>query len=624
MRKSKTSVQKLRNEILSKYIFLDPCTSVFGNDKYHCCCGSVNEKAPESNFEIDITYDEYLKLDFLDLSKISKRVKIECPKCKANYSKPEFYILIKNINQKFLEKFQIEENSKFLILNKHRFWAEDNGGDVISIQSQTKAISISKKQKSWKLFYKDYDDSEFNKIDLNDIIRIVDEFFYVDHEVEICEDFIHVHDFITRMSAYVSDAQNIDIVKELLSEIKFNSGTEILKKIISAFLGIISYSNLSTIALTKGTKFLFDLMENCELPTSSYMEKSGATSPLKIFNYLINLKNKQIQKQLDSDDVNKLGYKYVNEHGKEFNIFFDAKRLDDKDKRVSIQSKKVFVRDEVEERQISPFIFNKINNFSDYENLIKYLRFITYEQLISLCMKYDKDFLIEVYRLIEFRDEVDYERTIQFISLIEDFCRTTDINKEQGFDTSMVSKYDFNIYDDCQRMLIELGWDFKKVFYKIKTHKKLLGFHDDLVKHRSYLNDKEVNEKYINFSSKFKYLENYKGNISVKVINLPENLVAKAKEMKNCAASYVRRVALGEYIAFNVYDNNPERSAEEFYEYMMVLELGKYGLEFVGVKGPCNIYGPDRLKKDVINFLETNDISYKEVPSIRLGVSNKD
>jgi uncharacterized protein YxeA len=624
MRKSKTNIEKLRKGILKKFIFFEPCTTVFGNDRYYCSCGNLNEKQPDSNFEIDITYDEYLKLDFLDLSKISNRVKLECPNCKANYSKPEYYSFIKNTNQKFLEKFEIEENSKFLILNKHRFWAEENNLDSITIMSQTKAISISKKQKTWKLYYKKYEDSEFSKIDLNDIIGCVDDFFYVDHEVEICEDFIYVHDFISRMSVYVSDSKNIDIVNELMSEMKFSAGTEILKKIISAFLGIISYSNLSTVALTKGTKFLFDLMENCQLPTSDYMEKSGATSPLKIFNYLVNLKNSQIQKQLDSDDVSKLGYKYVNEKGKEFNIFFDARRLDEKEKKISINSKNVFVRDEIEQRQISPFIFNKLRNFSDYENLIKYLRFISYEQLISLCIKYDKDFLVETYKLIEFRDEVDFDRIIQFIALIEDFCKSTDINKEQGFDLSMVSKYDFNIYDDCQRMLIELGWDFKKVFFKIKTHKKLLAFHDDLVKHRSYLNDKDINEKYSSFSNKFQYLEEYKGNISVKVINNPENLVAKAKEMKNCAASYVRRVALGEYIAFNVYDNNSERRPEEFYEYMMVLELGKYGLEFVGVKGPCNIYGPDRLKKDVIKFLEENDISYKEVPSIRLGVSNNE
>ena len=613
---------KLCREVESKYIFLEPCTDISGNDRYFCSCGQMNEKPLDNNFEIDISYEDYLKLDFIDLSMISKRVNIQCPKCGTDYTKPEVYNLIKNVGQKFIEKFHIEENSKFLSLYKYRFWAENGGNDKVAIMNDFTAISISKKDKSSKLYFKGYDDNDFEKMDLDQIVENVKRFFSVDHEVEIGENFVFVHDFIGRMGRFVSDADNIDIVNELLGEIKFSTGTEVLKKIICSFLGIISYSNLSTIALTKGPKFLFEMMENCPLPTSKYMHESGATSPLKIFNYLINLKNKQIQNELDSDDVNKLGYKYVNEHGREFTIVYDAKRFEGNNK-VSIKSKKIFVRDEIVDRQISPFIFNKINKFSDYENLIKYLRFISYEQLIALCMKYDKDFLIEVYKLIEFRDEVDYERIIQFISLIEDFCKTTDVNKEGAFDLSLVAKYDFNIYDDSQRMLTELNWDFNKVFYKIKRHDKLLGFHDDLVKHRSYLNDREINEKYVEFSNKFRYLENYKGNIALKVIDLPQKLAEKANEMKNCAGSYIRRVALGEYVAFNVYDNNPERKSEEFYEYMMVLELGDYGLEFVGVKGPCNIYGPDRLKRDVIKFLEDNDISYKEVPSIRLGVTNK-
>ena len=614
---------KLCKEVKSKYIFLEPCTNINGNDMYFCPCGQVNEKPLESNFEIDISYEDYLKLDFIDLSKITKRTNIQCPKCGSDYTKPEVYNLIKNVGQKFIEKFHIEENSKFLVLYKYRFWAEEGCIDKISIHSDFTAISISKKHKSSRLYFKNYKDKDFEKMDLNQIVGNVKSFFSVDHEVEIGENFVFVHDFIGRMGRFVSDAENIDIVNELLGEIKFSTGTEVLKKIISSFLGIISYSNLSTIAMTKGPKFLFEMMENCPLPTSKHMQESGATSPLKIFNCLINLKNKQIQTELDSDDINKLGYKYVNDQGREFTIVYDAKRFDGTNNKVSLKSKSIFIRDEIIDRQISPFIFNKITRFSDYENLIKYLRFVTYEQLTSLSMKYDKDFLIEVYKLIEFRDEVDYERVIQFIAIIEDFCKTTDVNKENSFDLSLISKYDFNIYDDCQRMLTELNWDFNKVFHKIKKHDKLLRFHDELVKHRSYLNDNDINDKYIEFSGKFKYLEEYKGNIKVSVINLPGKLVDKAREMKNCAASYVRRVALGEYVAFNVYDNNPERKPEDFYEYMMVLELGNYGLEFVGVKGPCNIYGPDRLKKDVIKFLEDNDISYKEVPSIRLGIANK-
>lgn len=619
----KRKLQQLKKEIASRFVFLEQCTSVVGKDKYFCTCGQVLEKEPDSEFEIEVSYDDYMNIDVLDIAKLTKKTKLVCHKCSADYSKQENFSKIRNLNQKFIEKFLLEENSKYILLHKIKFWATEGLNGKLSIESSSTTLGISKKDKKSKVYFADDGESGFSKIDLGDIVMKVDGLFKKDDELEVSEDFIHVHSFISRIGSYVSDVENIDIINELLSEIKFNAGIDVLKKIISAFLGIICYSNLSTIAMTKGAKFLFDLMQNCPLPSTEYMEKSNATSPLKIFNYLVNLKNQQIQNELDSDDLNKIGYKFINEHGKEFLIKYDSKRFDENSGKVAKVSNNIFVRDQVVERQISPFIFNKISKFSDYENLMKFLRFISYEQLINLCRKYDKDFLINSYKVFEFRFDVDYERVLQFLSLIEDFCRTVDFNKEGEININSIEKYDLNIYDDCQRMLTELNWDFNKVFYKIKKHSKLLDFHDNLVKHRSYLNDLEVNQKYVDFSNKFKYLEDYKGNISVKLIETPEKLVEKANLMKNCAASYVRRVAMGEYIAFNVYDKNPKRKQEDFYEYMMVLEMGKYGLEFVGVKGPCNIYGPDRFKMDVRSFLEKSDISYKEVPSIRLGIENK-
>lgn len=619
----KRKLQHLKKEIANRFVFLEPCTSIIGKDKYFCNCGEVLEKEPDTEFEVDISYEDYLNIDVLDIAKLSKKTRLICHNCSTDYSKQENYSRIRNLNQKFIEKFLLEENSKYILLHKIKFWASEGMDGKISVESLSTTLGISKKDKKSKVYFLEEGQNSFSKVDLGDIVKKVDELFKKDDELEISEDFIHVHSFISRIGSYVSDVENIDIINELLSEIKFNAGIDVLKKIISAFLGIICYSNLSTIAMTKGTKFLFDLMQNCPLPTTEYMEKSGATSPLKIFNYLVNLKNKQIQNELDSDDLNKIGYKFVNEQGREFMIKYDSKRFEDDSGKVAKISNNLFVRDEVIERQISPFIFNKISKFSDYENLMKYLRFISYEQLINLCRKYDKDFLVHSYKLFEFRFDVNYERVIQFLGLIEDFCRSVDFNKEGELNVASVSKYDLNIYDDCQRMLTELNWDFNKVFYKIKKHSKLLEFHDDLVKHRSYLSDLEVNQKYVDFSNKFKYLEEYRGNISVKLIETPEKLVEKANSMKNCAASYVRRVAIGEYITFNVYDNNPQRKQEEFYEYMMVLEMGKYGLEFIGVKGPCNIYGPDRFKMDVRAYLEKKDISYKDVPSIRLGIENK-
>lgn len=617
-------VQSLIDNIKSNYIFANLCTDIVGSDKYYCSCGNTIEKTPDTEFEIEISFDEYMKMDFIDTNKFTRRTKTTCSKCEKDYSKAENYSKIFNINQKFLEKFYLVENSKYISLYKYRFSATESFGNKIKIESEYSALSVSKKNKDLKIYFKDFSNTDFVPVDLNEIVSCVNLFFSRIEEVELTEDFIHAHEFIGKLGKYVSDADNINIVNDLLENIKFTSGIDVIKKIICSFFGIITYPNLSTLAINKGPKFLFDLMDKCPLPTVEFMRESGATSPIKIFNFLINLKNKEIQNTLDQDDVNKLGYKYVNEHGKEFYIKFDIKRLEENTGNVSKVANKVFVRDEITDRVISPYIFNIIKDFEDYENLIKYLRFITYDELIRLCMNYEKNFLIELYKIIEFREEVNYERIIQFSNLVTDFCKTIDAIKEEKVNIEDISKYDFNIYDDCQRMLVELNWDFNKVFYKIKKHSKLLRFHDDLVKHRSYLSDKEVNQKYIDFSAKFKYLEEYnKGPIKIKVIDTPEKLVSKATEMKNCAASYVRRVSLGEYIAFNVYDNNYERKSEEFYEYMMVLELGKYGLEFVGVKGPCNIYGPDRFKKDVIKFLEESDIAYKEVPSIKLGVNNQ-
>jgi len=618
------TVQSLIENIKDNYIFSSLCTDIVGSDKYYCACGNLIEKAPDTEFEIEVSYEEYLKMDFIDTNKLTRRTKAVCSKCNRDYSKVENYSKIFNIEQKFLEKFQLVENSKYVALYKYRFKATESIKGKIKIESEYSALSVSKKNKEQKIYFKDFSNTDFEPVDLNEIVDTVKLFFSRIEEVEITEDFIYVHEFIGKLGRYVSDADNINIVNDLLDSIKNTSGIDVIKKIICSFFGVITYPNLSTLATHKGPKFLFDLMDNCPLPTIEFMNKSGATSPLKIFNFLINLKNKELQKNLDQDDVNKLGYKYVNEQGKEFYIKFNIKRLENDSGNVSKVANKVFVRDEIADRVISPFIFNKIQDFSDYENLIKYLRFISYEELIRLCMIYEKDFLFELYKIIEFREDVNYDRIIQFSNLVSDFCKTIDAIKEETLNIEDISKYDFNIYDDCQRMLIELNWDFNKTFYKIKKHSKLLVFHDDLVKHRSYLSDQEVNQKYIDFSNKFKYLEDYnKGPIKIKVIDTPEKLVSKATEMKNCAASYVRRVSLGEYVAFNVYDNNYQRKSEEFYEYMMVLELGKYGLEFVGIKGPCNIYGSDRLKKDVIKFLEDNDIAYKELPSIKLGVNNE-
>ncbi len=623
---NKTELTPIEQQIKSKYIFVNRSTDLNPVDTYFCTCGAIIKNMPSENFdlEIEMTEEEYLNMEFFDPSQYSRKVNITCPTCTKMYSRKDVWSNIYSIDHEFLEKFSVQYDQSYLTIRKTKFTPriEDNMSDIW-FDTKSTYFSIRKNDSETTIHYKGYEDELERNVDLNNVIKLINNFFKKQEQVEIVDDFVYIHDFIGKLGKYVIDVENINILNELLSEIRLSAGVEIIKKIFATFFGIILYPNLSTLALTKGPTFLNDLMVECPLPSAKEMKESGATSPLKIFNHLINLKNLDIQKDLDADDTSKLGYTFKLTEGKEITLKYDTFRLE-QEKKVVKKANKIFVRDDIKNISISPFIFNKIEKFSDYGNLIKYLRFISYNQLIELCNKYDKNFLIKFYEVIEFREEMDFDRVIQFIHLIEDFCLTINVNKSDKIDINDIVKYDFNIYDDCQRMLIELDWDFEKVFFKIKKHSKLLSFHDDLIKHRGYLNNADINEKYIKFSAEFKHLEDYQGPIKIKLIDLPEDLVKKAKDMQNCAASYVRRVALGEYIAFLVYDNNPRRESKEIYEYMMVLELSKYGLEFVGVKGPCNVYGPDRFKKDVMTYLEEKNISFKEVPSIRLGVNNRE
>lgn len=402
----KKITKELVDQIKSKYIFANLCTDVVGKDKYYCSCDNILEKTPDNEFQMDITYEEYMNMEFIDTTKLTRRTNVVCDKCGKDYSKLETYINIFNVNQKFLEKFYIVENSKYIALYKYRFEAIEKNNKSIHLESEYTALSVSKKNKNQKIYFKGYENSEFEPVDLKDVVDIINLFFSRIEEVEITEDFIFVHEFIGKLGFYVSDSDNINIVNGLLDNIKFTSGVEIIKKIIVSFFGILIYPNLSTLAINKGPNFLFDLMSNCPLPSTDFMRNSGATSPLKIFNFLIDLKNKQLQEELDQDDTNKLGYKFINETGQEFYIKYDIKRFDENVGGVSKSANKVFVRDEIKERAISPYIFNIITDFNDYENLIKFLRFISYEQLIKLCMTYDKQFLVELYKLIEFRKKL--------------------------------------------------------------------------------------------------------------------------------------------------------------------------------------------------------------------------
>lgn len=634
---------KLKEQLKKDYIFHIPNTDVNGQDTFYCSCGNVIENK-SSNSDFVVTSNNITEFDFSDLDSLYTRPNIICEKCETDYSKKENYSRIQLANVYFKQNYYFEETDSYIKIYKIKLRGSTKwktGGDNVSVNWNESYIKVNKDTKEiiYKDFYPDYDgdieklrEDNSKKIELENVIFYVKEFFKQDKEIIIAEGLIHIHEFIGKLSRLIMDAQNMNIVDELLNQMIGQSGFGVMEKVVSVFLGILCYPNLSTIALTKGNLFLYQLMTSCQLPNTEYLLERKATSPIKIFNALISIKNEELQKNLDEDDPNKLGYVFVNSQGKEFNFKFSKEDIEKAEagSKVAMAHGTAFIRDTINNKEVSPFIFSKLVKFSDYKKIIQWLKFISYEELINLVKEYDMDVLNAVFELIEFRDDIDIDRIKQFLNIIIDYINSnndlTNLIRSRFIKSKFdhIKTFDFNLYDDCMRMILELDWDPKKVLFKINKFDKLGKLHDDLIKHRSFIPDDVANKKYVEFIDKFRYLTGNFNDLSIELIETPKQLLDDAKAMHNCAGSYINKVANGVHVPFLVYDNSLERKTDENYKFMMILESTKIGLEFIGVKSKFNKYGSDRFKKDIMNFLVDKDISFKEVPSIKLGVQSSE
>jgi hypothetical protein len=370
----------------------------------------------------------------------------------------------------------------------------------------------------------------------------------------------------------------------------------------------------------------------------------------------VNLKNDEIKKELDSYDHEKAGYVFTSKSGVEHTISYDSSQFADKSGKVERAKEGVFVRDDLSKKGVSPYIFNRIKKFSEYETLIRYTKFILYQDLVNLVIKHEPEFLIGLIEKVEFRDGMNMQRLEQFIKLASTFLkkyknitknpkaddgnlqylrkqfqenplkfeeRTEEekkvISDDDGkLDFSLLKYFDLSQYDDCLRMIVSLNWNPDREFYKIKDITELQNYHDQLVEHYNMLSNKEKNGKFIEFVSKFKFLEQYDGDLKLRLIKTPDALLKEAKEMKNCAGSYVNRISSEQYILFIVEDLSKDRFKDEPSKYMLGILINKHNLEFDQVKAACNKQGPDRFKRQVMKYLESKDISYKELSDLRI------
>lgn len=614
---------------------------------YFCSCGKkIDNKNNEANPEEVVMSIGSKEYDADIMSRFDEVVNVICPKCKKDYSKQKNLQFVIPSNKYFFSQFDFIKEEDVVMLKKTKVKSSCTiKSRYVRFKDITSYISVNKKTK--QLFYKSYNSKKEVEFSLDSIIDVLKE-FYFESELNVVDNLISIHRFVSELASIVVDSKNMDVVEGLMNQMIGKPGIDVLFKVNSIFFGIICYSNLSTIALTKGTVFLFDMMNNCNMPNVSTLSDEGVTSPLKIFNFLVSIENEKAQKEieLEKNEDSEFVYKSKKDDNKFLKLNYDLKRWGFKGEEKSaivMSGGKINVRKELKEKSVSKFIFNKIQRFEEYKQLIKFTKFISYDELVVLVMNHDVEFLVRLFELIEFRDDISSNSLKQIIPLVLDFLKngrtvydfaadrfvsgdnaqaknsSVDYKEEVKINYNAITSFSFYEYDDCVRMINQLEWDRKKEFDKIKKISELKEYHDKLVEHYNMLSDRAKNERFVKFAEKFKYLEDYDGDYKLTLLSQPKLVLDAAKDMKNCAGSYITRISKGQYLLLLAQDKSKEKSSEEKARFMLGLTVSTTGLQFEQFKGDCNFPASNRQREMMMSYLEDKDISYKDVGDLRIS-----
>lgn len=640
-------------------------------DRYFCSCGeqflssneeevlelsdTLSKKEPIdiSNIPLGVQ-EEFGDLDevygdmYKDI-KLALDKKVKCPHCEKDFSDPDNKRKLVAIGTFFISGYNFKETDTDLLL----FFAkaspgliEKDGEFKIIFDESIKYIRFEKETK--KLFYQNFGDNPEVEFDLDKSIKYVDRFFKKETDKVI--EFYQLHMYINRLANFVSDTKNSEIVSEFLEFIRSapsDAGVPYIKKLLSIFYGIIKYSNLSTVALTKGSQFLYDLMLECDIPSSKEMEESKVTSPVKIFNFLVTKYINKLNRDVNEEDKESLDFSfkskqridYENERNREAEDLKFTVEEDDSVKDFLINKNKNYkggkvikadgkfqVLDAVEDGTISKFIYNHISNFSQYKQIIKYFKFYDKKGVISMLQKHDLDLITHAIDSIYFRDKMGPKELDRVLCIIESYIETKFFFK----DYDNIKNFSFVEYDDARMMMEIMKFDPNKHFNKIRTYDDLVDYHDNLVTFYKVKSEEEKTGAIRDFVLKFKFLETkgeeeYNGPLEIILHNSPGLIIKEGMEMRHSGAQYAPNVAQGNYILGSVYDRDPERPSKELERFTIGFKYHKRdGLEFDQIKGFANEQGSNRFKNLVMEYLTEKDVSFRPIKDLKLTAESNE
>lgn len=646
----KNSILNLGN-INSEYSFIFEESIA---DRYFCNCG---EQFISANEEEVVDLQQVLNAESQDDDlyggvykdiKLSLDKKVNCPHCEKNYNDPDIKRKLISIGEYFISGYEFQETDTDLIIYYAKVCpgmaAREIDGEKeykIVFDESIKYIRFEKESK--RLFYREFGDSPEQEFGLDKVIVYVNKFFVIETAKVI--DFYKLHMYISRLANFVSDTRNGNIVHEFLERIRNapnEVGTNFIKKLLSIFYGIIKYSNLSTIALTKSSQFLYELMLECEIPSEKEMLESGATSPVNIFNFLVNKYINKLNEEVNEDNKDAHGFAYKSKNRVEYEKDTNKNEEDlnyevvDDDTEAnylvrqnnSYKGGKVVnsdgtyqVLDAVEDGTISKFIYKKIENFAQYKQIIKYFKFYDKKGVISLLQKYDLDLLTHAIDVFYFRSKMEPGEMDRVLQIIDSFVDTRFFFK----DYKNIKDFSFVEYDDAKLMMQVMEFDPRKHFNKIKTYDELVEYHDNLVKFYKVKSEIEKSGAIEEFVSKFRFLEtkgegDYEGPLEIILFDTAGRIMKEGPEMRHSASEYAVNVAQGTYLMGSVFDRDPNRPKKEMERYTIGFKYdSKYKeLVFDQVKGFANELGSNRFKRLVMDYLTDKDISFQPIRDLRL------
>ena len=607
--------------------FFCPCGNHFSENKVR-----VNPEGEMVESEVHImkvNNKDFEKFDVDDfLNTVSLDTDATCMSCGKKASEFNKQGLKYPVNTFFFKNFDFEETTDELLLHKILYKAAYSPFNIIEdkesifISKITKEIGLRRGDKSVIL-------------DLENLFDSIQEFFDSQKdsiEVKIEDGFLNIYLFIGRLANLVRDMKNIDLVSGMMEEINGSRGLTLNKvmpsliKIICIMMAISKHDNLATIALVKSGIFLFELLRDCDLPKASVLKELNLTKPIQIFNYMINIEAKKAQDKIDKSKKSKQKFTFKSvklQGGTEINLntddeLYKALMVDTESKVKKEADGTMNLKETLVDKKISPYFFKKIKNVAEYKAIVKYCKFVDYNELMNIIMKYDFMFLISLYDFIEYRNDVDSETIHYFFNLYADFFSKKD-NDYYGKEFK-----DYLIYfDDAKRILASLKWNIKRELMTIKKCNELEKYHNWLIKqYNNTVEKKDSKIKYQSFVEKYKAIEDYvHDDIEIKLIDTVEGLLFWAKQLNNSAAAYAINVERGIYIMamvnYKTFKKDPKIG--KLKNFMLGLNVDKRGmLEFDQFKSTNNQLASNQLKLILMDYLREKDISFRELEDLSL------